>query len=220
MQWKNDNELFQLIDQWLYTPVVGDILDSLEYYHQFLPQAIRPLQENMKVIGRAMPVLTMDVYGNQEEPFGLMTQALDDLQEGEVYISAGAEFRSATWGEIMTATAKMRKARGAVVYGYHRDTPQVLSQHFPVFSLGHYAQDSGPRMKIAEYRTRIQVGDVWVKPGDLVFGDIDGVLIIPREVEEDVLVKALEKAKAEKVVRKEIESGRSSTEVFKEYGIF
>lgn len=220
MQWKNDSELFQLIDQWLYTPVVGDILDSLEYYHQFLPQAIRPLQENMKVIGRAMPVLTMDVYGNQKVPFGLMTQALDDLQEGEVYISAGAEFRSATWGEIMTATAKMRKARGAVVYGYHRDTPQVLSQNFPVFSLGHYAQDSGPRMKIAEYRIRIQVGNVWVSPGDLIFGDIDGVLIIPREVEQEVLRNSLEKAKAEKVVRKEIESGRSSTEVFKEYGIF
>lgn len=220
MQWNNDKELFELINTYLYTPVVGDILDSQEYYHQFLPQGMRPIKEHMKVIGRAMPVLTMDVYGNQEQPFGLMTQALDNLQEDEIYISAGAAFRSATWGEIMTATAKMRKARGAVVYGYHRDTPQVLGQDFPVFSLGHYAQDSGPRMKISAYRVTIQVGDVWVRPGDLVFGDIDGVLIVPKEVEVKVIEKALEKAQAEKVVRKEIESGRSSTEVFEKYGIF
>lgn len=218
-EWTNDSELRALMVGELYTPVVGDILDTLGYEHQFLPQPIRPIRDDMKVVGRAMPVLMMDVYGPQEHPFGLMTNALDDLAPGEVYIASGAYNRSANWGEIMTATARTRGAVGAVVDGYHRDTPQVLEQDFPVFSRGNYAQDSGPRMKVADYRVPIEIGAVRVKPGDLVFGDIDGVLIVPESVLEETVTKALEKARGEKVVRQEIEAGMSSTEAFRTYGI-
>ncbi|TVQ22499.1 MAG: RraA family protein [Spirochaetaceae bacterium] len=218
-EWTNDQELRELVLRELYTPVVGDILDTLGYEHQFLPQPIGPIQNDMKVVGRAMPVLMMDVYGPQEEPFGLMTQALDDLKPGEVYIASGAYNRSANWGEIMTATARVRGAVGAVVDGYHRDTPQVLSQNFPVFSRGNYAQDSGPRMKVADFRVPIEIGAVRIQPGDLVFGDVDGVLIVPESVLEETIMKALEKARGEKLVRKEIEAGMSSTDAFKKYGI-
>jgi regulator of RNase E activity RraA len=199
--------------------VVGDILDTLGYHHQFLPQAIRPLQEDMKVVGRAMPVLMMDVYGKQEKPFGLMTEALDALEPGEVYVAAGAFHRCANWGEIMTATAKTRGAVGAVVNGFHRDTPQVLSQDYPVFSRGAYAQDSAPRMKVAAFRVPIEVEGVSVEPGDLVFGDVDGVLVVPAGVVEETIMAALEKARGEKLVRKEIESGMSATAAFEKYGI-
>jgi regulator of RNase E activity RraA len=218
-EWTNDSELRDVVLRELYTPVVGDILDTLGYVHQFLPQPIRPMQDGMKLVGRAMPVLMMDVFGHQEEPFGLMTRALDDLRPGEVYIASGAFNRSANWGEIMTATARTRGAVGAVVDGYHRDTPQVLEQNFPVFSRGNYAQDSGPRMKVADFRVPIEIGNVAIGPGDLVFGDIDGVLIVPESVLEETIIKALEKARGEKVVRKEIEAGMSSTEAFKKYGI-
>lgn len=218
-EWTNDQELRELVLRELYTPVVGDILDTLGYEHQFLPQPIGPIQNDMKVVGRAMPVLMMDVYGPQEEPFGLMTQALDDLKPGEVYIASGAYNRSANWGEIMTATARVRGAVGAVVDGYHRDTPQVLSQNFPVFSRGNYAQDSGPRMKVADFRVPIEIGAVRIQEGDLVFGDVDGVLIVPESVLEETIMKALEKARGEKLVRKEIEAGMSSTDAFKKYGI-
>jgi len=215
----NDAELFARIKEKLYTPVVGDILDQLGYFHQFLDPGIKPLTPEMKIAGRAMPVLMMDVYGTQSEPFGLMTQALDDLREGDVYIAAGAMHRSANWGEIMTAAAKARGAIGAVVDGYHRDTPMVLEQNFPVCSRGSFAQDSGPRMKIADFRVTIEVGKVSIAPGDLVFGDLDGVLVIPREVEDEVITRALEKASAEKTVRSLVEQGRSVTEVFREYGV-
>ncbi|MFP4511180.1 MAG: RraA family protein [Spirochaetaceae bacterium] len=203
----------------LYTPVVGDILDQLGYFHQFLDPAIRPMEPEMKIVGRAMPVLMMDVYGHQNEPFGLMTQALDDLRAGEVYIAAGADHRSANWGEIMTAAAKARGAVGAVVDGYHRDTPMVLEQRFPVFSRGAFAQDSGPRMKIADFRVSIEIGSVSISPGDLVFGDLDGIVVIPQEAEEEVIARALEKARSEKTVRSLVEQGRSVTEVFREYGV-
>lgn len=218
-EWSNDSDLRELVFRELYTPVLGDILDTLGYYHQFLPAEIRPLHDDMKLVGRAMPVLMMDVYEPQDKPFGLMTQALDDLRAGEVYLASGAFHRSANWGEIMTAAARARGAVGAVVNGYHRDTPRVLEQGFPVFSRGHYAQDSGPRMKVADFRVTIEVGQVRVAPGDLVFGDIDGVLVVPSDIVADVVAQALEKARGEKTVRREIESGMSSTEAFAKYGI-
>ena len=219
IEWNNDAELFALIKKYLYTPVVGDILDTYECFHQFLPPTIRPLLPEMKVVGRAMPVLMMDVYGTQEKPFGKMMEALDDLQEGEVYIASGTYHRCANWGEIMTAAALARKSTGAVVYGYHRDTPQVLEQNFPVFSCGAYAQDSSPRMKVVDFRVPIEMEAVSIKEGDIVFGDIDGVLIIPKAWEKDIISRALEKARAEKVVRREIEEGNTVVATFHKYGI-
>lgn len=122
-------------------------------------------------------------------------------------------------GEILTATARTRKAVGAVVNGWHRDTPKVLEQNWPVFSRGCYAQDSSVRTQVVNYRCPIEIGGVHVEPGDFVFGDIDGVLIIPKEHIEEVIEKALKKARGEKVVRKSIEEGMSSTEAFAKYGI-
>lgn len=213
------NELLELVKRELYTPVVGDILDQMGYYHQFLPQAVRPLKEDMKLAGFAMPVLMIDVYGEQKKPFGLLTEALDDLQENEVYLASGGEMRCAYWGELLTATARMRKAAGAVVNGWHRDTPQVLEQNWPVFSRGCYAQDSSVRTQVVDFRCAIEVGGVHVEPGDLVFGDIDGVLIVPKDCIEEVITKALEKARGEKSVRAAIEQGMSSTEAFATFGI-
>lgn len=219
MEWHNDQELFALMKRELYTPVVGDILDSLGYYHQFLPQAIQPAREEMKLAGYAMPVLMIDVYGPQKKPFGLLTEALDQLQPGEIYLASGGEMRCAYWGELLTATARMRGAVGAVLNGYHRDTPQMLAQNFPVFSRGRFAQDSSVRTQVVDYRCRIEVGGATVMPGDLIFGDMDGVLVIPRALIPEVIGKSLEKARGEKVVRKAIENGMSATEAFRTFGI-
>ena len=219
MKWENDSELFELFKNELYTPVVGDILDNLGYYHQFLPQPIQPIRVEDKLVGRAMPVLMIDVFGEQEKPFGKLTEALDQLLPNEIYIAAGGTMRCAYWGEILTATAKKRGAVGAVIDGFHRDTPMVLEQNWPVFTRGRFAQDSGVRTQVVDYRCNIEIGNVWVSPGDLIFGDMDGVLIIPQKVEKEVILKALEKVRGEKLVRKEIENGMSSTDAFHKYGI-
>jgi regulator of RNase E activity RraA len=219
IEWKTDAELFALMKRELYTPVVGDILDGLGYVHQFLPQPIQPMREPMVLAGRAMPVLMIDVFGPQKQPFGKLTEALDQLQPGEIYLASGGEMRCAYWGEILTATAKKRGAAGAVINGFHRDTPKVLEQDWPVFSRGRFAQDSGVRTQVQDYRCPIEVGGVSVSPGDLVFADLDGVLVIPRAVEKETITLALEKARGEKLVRKEIENGMSSTDAFKKYGI-
>lgn len=219
MHWNDDQARFNEMKQTLYSPVIGDILDQLGRFHQILFPSIQPLQEHMRIVGRAMPVAIADVYGPQEKPFGLLTDSLDQLQPGEVYIASGGNMRSAYWGEILTATAKQRQASGAVINGYHRDTPQVLEQNWPVFSRGRFAQDSSVRTKVVDFRCPIEINSVWIKPGDIVFADLDGVVIIPQDIEDEVIGLALEKARAEKKVRQDIEAGMTSTEAFRKYGI-
>lgn len=214
-----DAALFELITTRLYTAVIGDILDQVGRNHQFLPPEIRPLTPSMRLVGRAMPVVVADVYGPQQKPFGLLTEALDQLQPGEVYIAPRTRARAAMWGEILTATAQSRGAVGAVVDGYHRDTAKVLGQDFPVFSHGNYAQDSSIRTVVHDFRTPVEIDGVRVAPGDLVVGDIDGVLVIPQEIETEVIEAALAKASAENVVRAAIENGMSATEAFARHGV-
>jgi 4-hydroxy-4-methyl-2-oxoglutarate aldolase len=214
-----DAERFALIETQLYTPVLGDVLDGLGRVHQFLPQPIQPIRTDMRLAGRAMPVLCADVFGPQRHPFGRLTEALDALAPGEVFLGRTAKAECALWGEITTATAKARGAAGAVIDGFHRDTPNVLEQDWPVFSRGRYAQDSGNRSIVLDFGVPIEVDGVAVRPGDLVVGDLDGVLVIPAELENEVLERALEKAVAENAVRKAIEAGMSSTEAFRTYGV-
>ncbi|MPM70218.1 4-hydroxy-4-methyl-2-oxoglutarate aldolase/4-carboxy-4-hydroxy-2-oxoadipate aldolase [bioreactor metagenome] len=217
--WNTEAEMFELMKAKLYTPVVGDILDVMGYTHQFLPQAIRPIKEGMKLAGKAMTVLMIDVYGPQKKPFGLLTEALDQLKENEIYIATGGTKRCAYWGELLTATARTPKAVGAVLDGWHRDTPQVLEQNWPVFSCGCYAQDSSVRTQVVDFRCPIEIGQVTIEDGDIIFGDIDGVLVIPKAIAEEVVVKSLEKASGEKLVRKAIEDGMSATDAFAKFGI-
>jgi regulator of RNase E activity RraA len=224
--WNNDDELFALSRTELYTAVVGDIMDSMKLYNQFLPPQVRPLRDDMVLIGRAMPVLEADVYASEpggggvlSQPFGLMLTALDDLQRHEVYLCSGSSPTYALWGEIMSARAQKLGAAGAVVNGYSRDTRGILRLNFPVFSYGSYAQDQAPRGKVIDFRIPIKVDTVVVAPGDVVFGDIDGVCIVPRQAETEVFSRALEKARSEKTVLIAIENGMSAAEAFAKYGI-
>jgi 4-hydroxy-4-methyl-2-oxoglutarate aldolase len=215
----NDEERFRLIQSSLCTPVIGDALDVLGYWHQFLPQDIQPLEQEMRIVGRALPVQIADAWGRQESPFGRMTDALDSILPHEIYLAAGGSQNCAAWGEIMTAIARMRKGAGAIIDGFHRDTPRVLEQDWPVFSRGRYAQDAAVRSKVVDFRCPIEIGNVQISPGDLIVGDLDGVVAIPRKVEDEVIARAVEKAAGEKVVRKAIEAGMSSTAAFRKYGI-
>jgi regulator of RNase E activity RraA len=219
MHWNNDSELFEMIKTHLYTPVVGDILDNLGHWNQFLPQPIRSIAPGMQIVGRAMPVLLADVVGPQAKPFGLLTEALDQIEPGEIYTVTGGSQNCAAWGEILTAAARTRGGAGAVINGFHRDTPKVLEQNWPVFSRGSYAQDAGVRSIVVNFRCLVEIGGVIIRPGDLIFGDVDGVLVIPRAIEREVMRLASEKASGEKLVRREIEAGSSTTEVFRKYGI-
>ena len=167
-RFRDENEMLLLMKEKLYTPVVGDILDQMGYPHQFLPAEIRPLASQvpaamltdvkgvnwLKVAGFACTVLENDVYGVPKKPFGYMTEALDQLRPGEIYIATGAH-HSALWGELLTASAKARGAAGAVLdlvlkngvealpdRSFPRDVPgtggkvQLRKLHNPGFPMG------------------------------------------------------------------------------------
>ncbi len=218
--WKNDSELFTLARTELFTAVVGDVMDKLNLRRQFLPPEIQPLAPDMVTIGRAMTVLEADFFEEGDKPFGVMLEALDDLKTHEVYVCTGGSLRYALWGELMSLRASKLGAAGAVLNGYSRDTNGIIEQKFPCFSRGRYAQDQGPRGKVVEFRVPIEMdGGVRIETGDIVFGDIDGVCVIPAKAEREVFMRAIEKARGEKTVRQAIEAGMSAQAAFKKFGI-
>ena len=226
--WRNDEELFSTVRRELFTCVVGDVMDKIGLQHQFLPPQIRPLRPDLVVIGRAMPVLAVDVFEEKvagaknklmEKPFGLMLEALDDLKTDEVYVNTGSSPRNALWGELMSVRARKLGAAGAVLNGYLRDTKAVLKLDFPAFCFGSYAQDSAPRYKVVDFRINIEIGAVRIRPGDFVFGDIDGVCVVPAEAAIEVFTNAVEKARSEQLVRKALEEGSSAVAAFEKRGI-
>lgn len=225
--WKNDNELFGFIRNELYTAVIGDIMDKMGLYHQFLPPQIRPLKEEMFIVGRAMTVLEADYSGDrdmkekqaEEKPFGLMLEALDDIKPGEVYVCSGSSFTYALVGELMMTRVKICGGAGAIVNGFSRDTFGIYHVGLPVFSRGCYAQDQAPRGRVTGYRVPLEIEGVRIHPGDMVIGDVDGVCVVPRKHEEEVFTKALDKARGERKVLKAIQNGISVTEAWARYGI-
>jgi len=220
--WNSDEELFELARRELFTAVVGDIMDQLSFFDQFLPPEIKPLRNNMILVGKAMPVLEQDVEPgclDESEPFGLMLEALDDLKPGEVFLCSGASPRYALWGELMSTRAVFLGAAGAVLNGYTRDTSGILRLGFPTFAFGSYAQDQAPRGRVLDYRLSLKVGSVTVETGDIVFGDVDGVCIVPLALQEEVFTKALEKVRGERRVQDALKSGMSARDAFAKFGI-
>ncbi|MBD3377848.1 RraA family protein [candidate division KSB1 bacterium] len=222
------NDIFKVINKDLNTAVVGDIMDKMGLYHQFLPPQIRPLKPGMRVAGRAMTVLEADTFeelsaGGQnpylEMPFGLMLDALDDLKENEVYLCSGSSPNYALWGELMSERAIKLKSAGAVVNGYSRDSLAICNINFPTFSYGPFGQDQAPRGKVIDFRCRLEIECTVINEGDIIIGDIDGVCIVPRKIELDVIKQALEKAHGENKVRKAIQSGMSTKDAFDKYKI-
>lgn len=224
--WENDKQLFSLVKEKLFVALVGDVMDKMGYTHQFLAQKLKPITNDMTIIGRAMPVLEADFFGDisgnnsiSSKPFGLMFEALDDLKEDEVYICAGSSHRYALWGGLMSTRAIQCGAAGAVVHGFHRDTNEIERLKFPIASFGSYAQDQGVRGKVIDWRVPIEVDGVLVRNGDIVYGDRDGIVIIPKEIEEEVFLGALIKAEGENQVLMALQGGMSTVDVFEKFGI-
>ena len=210
----------------LFSAVLGDVMDAMGLYHQFIPPEITPLDTGTVLVGYAMPVLEADCHGigiaseGRSAAFGKMFEALDSLKQDEVYICTGGSGNYAQWGELMSTRARLLGAAGAVVSGYSRDTNGILKMGFPTFSRGRYALDQGVRGRVIDYRCAIEFpnGTV-VEPGDLIFGDLDGVVVVPHRITAEVVEAALEKVRGENRVRKAIEEGMSTVEAFETFGI-
>ncbi|MCH8289609.1 RraA family protein [Candidatus Poribacteria bacterium] len=220
MKWNNETELFEMMKEKLYAAVISDALDQVGYRNQTMHHDIRPLYMEAVAVGRAMPVLCVDVYEVPDQPYQMEIAAVDSLKPNDVLVcSTNYSTRNCFWGELLSTAARVRGARGAIVEGFIRDTKQITEMQFPVFMTGISPVDSSGRGDVIAYNVPIECGGVKVNPGDIVFGDYDGVVVIPKKVENKVIEAALEKVSGENRTRDELLKGSTLKEVYDKYGI-
>jgi 4-hydroxy-4-methyl-2-oxoglutarate aldolase len=211
---------FVKLEEILYTAVIADILDELGRRTCASSQGLHPIDPDMKVFGKVFTILATDVYEIPAEPYKLEIEAVDSVSKGEVVVATtNGSVSNGFWGELLSTAVKSRGGRGAVIDGLIRDQKQIIEMCFPTFARGNSPYDSKGRAEVIAYQVPIAVGGVKVFPGDLVFADIDGVVFISRDVQDEVIKRALEKVTGENKVREEILNGMSMKEAFSKYGI-
>jgi regulator of RNase E activity RraA len=206
----------------LFASLLSDVLDALGHMHQALPPSIRPLDEGSVMVGRARTALFMDVYQVRpdENPYEQEIALIDSLRPGEIPVFAcGKSGRIAPWGELLSTASKVRGAAGALMDGLVRDIRAIRAMGFPVFHGGIGPLDSKGRGKIMALDVPVECAGVRVCPGDLVFGDADGVVVVPRAIEAEVLAAAFEKLKGEHSTLADLRLGMKLGEVFAKYGV-
>jgi 4-hydroxy-4-methyl-2-oxoglutarate aldolase len=222
MTYTNDHERFEWIRQHLYVPAVCDILDSLGYRSQAMHQRLRPLDPaNCIIVGRARTFRWMETdYVVEQDPYGLEIEAMDSLRAGDVVVhSTDYAGTNAPWGELMSTVAKRNGATGCICDSQIRDCQKIRQLGFPVFYQGIRPLDSMGRGRVMAYDVPVKCGEVLAKPGELVFADFDGVVVVPRSLEDEVLRLAEEKVVKENASRRELLKGRTLRDVYDQYRV-
>ncbi|MBL8228575.1 MAG: RraA family protein [Bryobacterales bacterium] len=217
---KWDTTLCEFVEQHLYTAVVSDSLDQLGVRQQAMREYLRPAHKRCKFAGWARTIACSDVYHIVDDPYGMEIEAIDSLLPGEAaVIGTQKSQRNAPWGELLSTAAKARGARGAVVDGLIRDVGKIEELGFPVFAAGIKPVDSMGRGLVTAYNVPVECGEVLVHPGDLVFADYDGVVVIPSAITKEVIELAADKVRREDSTRAELLAGGYLRDVFRKYGV-
>jgi len=208
------------VEKNLYTAVVSDSLDHLGFRSQAMREYLRPLYPDCKVAGWARTVSCSDIYHIPPDPYGIEIEAVDSLLPGEVaVVGTHKSVRNAPWGELLSTAARARGARGAIIDGLVRDVQKIEELRFPVFASGIKPVDSMGRGAVTAYNVPVECGEVPVNPGDFVFADFDGVVVIPQAVVNDAIQLAAEKVRRENSSRSELMQGAFLRDVYKKYGV-
>ncbi|RJE89783.1 RraA family protein [Paenibacillus sp. 1011MAR3C5] len=216
----NDQQLFEQMESLLYAAVISDTLDELGYRNQVMRENINPIVNDWVVAGRAKTILSVDVHYVPEDPYAKEIEAVDSVKPNEVVIGCTNESKqNGLWGELLSTASKMRGARGAIVDGLIRDTKKIEELGFPVFATGTKPVDSQGRGLVIDYDIPVLCGGVMVHPGDVIFGDRDGVVVIPQALVDDVFKRAMDKVTRENHTRDELLQGRTLREVYDKYGV-
>lgn len=220
----HDKELFNFVKAHLYVAAVCDILDELGYRNQAMHQRLRPLLPDIRncgFIGRARTFEWEETAIIEEDkPYGLEIEAMDLLNESDVVVhSTDRNGTNAPWGELMSTIAKQKGVTGCVCDSQIRDCVKIVDMDFPVYYAGIRPVDSKGRGIVSRYDVPIHCGEVEVHPGDLIYADFDGIVVVPRHVEGIVVERAKEKVLSENKSRKELMDGKSLREVFDRYGV-
>jgi 4-hydroxy-4-methyl-2-oxoglutarate aldolase len=212
--------LFQTLETELYSAVISDVLDALGYRDQVMEATIRPVYPGAVVVGRAHTLLSTDVYAMPADRYSTEIRAIDSLGPGDVVVAAtNRSTRTCLWGELLSTAARARGARGAIIDGHTRDVGRIERMGFPVFATGMRPVDSAGRGLVIAFGEPVMCGGVIVHPGDLVFGDVDGIVVIPSAVEEEAIERAREKVAGENRAREDLERGDFLRDVYDRYGV-
>jgi 4-hydroxy-4-methyl-2-oxoglutarate aldolase len=204
----------------LYSAIVADVLDRLGLRDQVVGVELRLASGSGLLVGRAKTTQWEDLEAVDPRPYELELKAVDECRPDEVLIAAaGGSMRSAIWGELLSTAARNRGCAGAIVDGAVRDTAKMHEMRFTVFARGTCPRDSLHRQRVTAIDVPVEIGGVRICPGDLVFADLDGIVVVPRAVEHEALAKAFEKVTAENRTRDAIRDGMKAAEVFQKYGV-
>jgi regulator of RNase E activity RraA len=219
---QSEKDFLNYIKQNIYVAAICDILDELGYRNQAMHHRLRPLLPDIRncgFIGRARTFEWKEVdYIDEENPYGLEIEAMDALGEGDVVVhSTDVNGNNAPWGELMSTISKRKGVAGCVCDSQIRDCVKIIDMQFPVFYTGIRPLDSKGRGLVVAYDVPVHCGDVLVHPGDLVYADFDGIVVIPKTVEAEVIKKAKEKVHAENLSRAELLQGKTLSEVYEKY---
>jgi 4-hydroxy-4-methyl-2-oxoglutarate aldolase len=210
------------IRQALFASVLSDCLDSAGVMDQALPSRIRPLDEASVMVGRARTAQFMEVGVHEAgtNPYELEIALVDSLQEGAIPVFACSNpARIAPWGELLSTAAQVRGAAGALMDGATRDVKAIRRMGFPVFHGGIAPLDSKGRGRVMAIDVPVRCAGVKVARGDLIFGDADGVVVVPQAIEQQVLALAFEKIRGEQRTLEDLRAGQKLGDVFAKYGI-
>ena len=217
----NDPGYFAWIATNLYVPVVCDVLDELGHRQQAMHHRLRPLDDdNCTIVGRARTFRWMEMDYIDDDPYGMEIEAIDSLRPGDVPVhSTDAGLTNAPWGELMSTIAKRNGAAGCICDSLIRDCKMIMKMGFPIFTAGIRPLDSKGRGKVIAHDVPVRCGDVVVNAGEMIIAGFDGVVIVPKAVEEQTIRLAAEKVGKENSTRRELLKGRTLRDVYDEFGV-
>jgi len=210
----------ETIQEKLFSAVISDALDSVGYHKQSPNVAFKAYTGTDKLVGRCKTTLWADMYQDDPNPYELELKAVDNCQPGDILIAAAnGSIRSGIWGELLSTAAQNSGCHGVIVHGAVRDVAQMCEMKFPVFATATSIYDSLNRQRVIDIDIPVEIGGVIFTPGALIFCDKDGIVVIPQEVEREVIERAINKMGAENITRSEIKNGMKATDAYKKYGI-
>jgi 4-hydroxy-4-methyl-2-oxoglutarate aldolase len=215
-----DIELCEFAEKNLYTAVVSDSLDQLGIRGQAMREYLRPVHQQCTCAGWARTIACSDVYHVPDDPYSIEIEAVDSLLPGEIaVVGTQKSLRNAPWGELLSTAARARGARGAIIDGLVRDVKKIEEIDFPVFATGIKPVDSMGRGIVTAYNIPVECGEVIVAPGDFVFADFDGVVVVPKDRVKEVIELATDKVQRENHSRRELQQGNYLRDVYNKYGV-
>ena len=216
----SDEITLTMMRESLYAAVVSDALDSLGLRNQSPRVELRPYASESLLVGRCKTTLWADMYHQDPNPYELELQAVDSCQADEVIIAAAqGSLHSALWGELLSTASRNTGCIGAVVDGAVRDVAQIREMGFPVFARGTSVYDSQDRQRVIDVDVPVEIAGVQFCAGDLIFADVDGIVVVPQPFEQEAIRRAWDKVHAENRTRDAIRSGMKATDAYEKYGV-